>query len=117
LETASDLLENLGYVVLPTTNGRHALEVYDWFEGKIDLVVTDMTMPEMGAVRLAEALRERNPAVRVIAITGYPLEVEGKDLKSHGILDWMEKPVYLSELAQMVDWALKLDNTPVSASS
>jgi CheY-like chemotaxis protein len=62
------LLERLGYEVISTSNGRTALNLYN---KSYDLVITDLIMPEMGGVELIRRLREQNPGVRCVAITGY----------------------------------------------
>ena len=62
------LLEKLGYEVISTSNGRTALNLYN---KSYDLVITDIVMPKMGGVELIQRLRDQNPEVRCIAITGY----------------------------------------------
>jgi two-component system, cell cycle sensor histidine kinase and response regulator CckA len=65
------LLEWHGYTVLEARNGEDALRVYDAHEGEIDLVLTDVLMPEMGGHELVERLRERRPDLRVLFMSGY----------------------------------------------
>ena len=62
------LLERLGYEVVSTSNGRTALKLYN---KSYDLVITDIIMPELGGIELIQRLREQNPEVKCIAITGY----------------------------------------------
>jgi len=62
------LLGRLGYEVISTSNGRTALNLYNT---TFDLVITDLVMPEMGGVELIQRLRDQNPEVKCIAITGF----------------------------------------------
>jgi two-component system cell cycle sensor histidine kinase/response regulator CckA len=103
----AESLKTLNYRVLEAANGRQGLDVFDQHAGAIDLVVSDVVMPEMGGRPLLHALRERDPAVRVILLTGHPLdEREFEDLHALGLRGWMLKPLSLEKLAQTVAEAL-----------
>jgi two-component system, cell cycle sensor histidine kinase and response regulator CckA len=65
------LLEWHGYTVLEARNGAEALRVYQAHEGRIDLILTDVVMPEMGGHELVERLRESRPDLRVLFMSGY----------------------------------------------
>ena len=65
------LLEWHGYTVLEARNGEDALRVYEANESGIDLVLTDVIMPEMGGHELIERLRARDPGLRVLFMSGY----------------------------------------------
>ena len=65
------LLEWHGYTVLEARNGAEALRVYEAHEEGIDLVLTDVAMPEMGGHELVERLRARRPDLRVLFMSGY----------------------------------------------
>jgi PAS domain S-box-containing protein len=65
------LLEWHGYTVLEARNGADALRVYEANESNIDLVLTDVVMPEMGGHELVERLRARHPDLRVVFMSGY----------------------------------------------
>jgi two-component system cell cycle sensor histidine kinase/response regulator CckA len=65
------LLEWHGYKVLEARNGADALRVYEANESGIDLVLTDIVMPEMGGHELVERLRARRPDLRVLFMSGY----------------------------------------------
>ena len=108
LDVTQAMLEHLGYQVVSATNGRHALEVFEQYENHIALVLTDMTMPEMGGVALSQALHRKKSSVKVVALTGYPLEAESKELLSQGIIAWLQKPLNRQQLAQIISQLLKL---------
>ncbi|HLV67865.1 MAG TPA: ATP-binding protein, partial [Polyangiaceae bacterium] len=67
----SDLLAFRGYRVLEACNGRDALELAARHDGPIELLVTDVVMPEMGGIELASQLKARFPRLRVLYVSGY----------------------------------------------
>jgi two-component system cell cycle sensor histidine kinase/response regulator CckA len=105
-EVVEAMLKGLGYQVLTAANGRSALEVYDRYGDSIALVITDLTMPEMGGFALAEALQAKNHAVKILAMTGYPLKMKPEDL-TRGIAGWHQKPLSLEHLAQQLEQTLQ----------
>jgi CheY-like chemotaxis protein len=68
---AARVLQSKGYVVHSAANGREALELARRLEEKLDLVLTDMVMPDMGGVELVERLLEVRPGLRVVYMSGY----------------------------------------------
>jgi CheY-like chemotaxis protein len=70
------LLEDLGHRVVSATSGAQALEVFD-AESAIDLVITDMAMPQMNGAQLAQAIRTKKPDLPIILATGYAERLEG----------------------------------------
>lgn len=109
LEVGQVLLSHLGYNVITATNGREALEIYDNRGSDISLVLTDMTMPELGGLALAKELRNRNPESRVVMLTGYPLQVDTKELLAQGVVDWLIKPLSLEKLAVTVRNSIEVE--------
>jgi len=110
LEVAQVMLEHLGYSVLPARDGYEALAIYDRNEKEISLVLTDMTMPRLGGLLLAQTLKARNPAVKIIALSGYPLTQDDKALLSQGIVDWLQKPLTLDKLNKTISQTLGKNN-------
>jgi two-component system, cell cycle sensor histidine kinase and response regulator CckA len=86
------LLELHGYTVLEARNGSEALKVYEAHEGQVDLVLTDVVMPEMGGIELVERLRSGRPDLKVLFISGYA----ERALTSNGSIPqgtgYLEKP-------------------------
>jgi CheY-like chemotaxis protein len=100
-----DVLEALNYRILQAESGIQALEIYG--SNPVDIVLSDVVMPEMGAPELYRELQELDPKVRMILITGYPLNEEGRELLDKGVLDWVEKPFALEKLSLTLDRALR----------
>jgi CheY-like chemotaxis protein len=104
-KVGQDILESLGYQVLVAGNGREALDIYN-AATKVDLVVTDIVMPEMGGKELIQELRKAIPDLRGVAITGHMLADDLRELRDQGILDVLHKPFDLNTLGRVVRRAL-----------
>ena len=102
ITVVSVMLQRLGYQVLTATNGSEALQTFNHHRQEIALVLTDMTMPKMGGTELATALRELDPELKIIVLTGYPLDSQAPDNLKGRFSDWLEKPVNISQLAQVI---------------
>ncbi len=64
------ILTQHGYTVLVSSNGREALDVAGAFSGKIDLLLSDVHMPEMNGLDLAEQFRQRRPETTILMMSG-----------------------------------------------
>jgi CheY-like chemotaxis protein len=104
-------LEELGYHPHPSASGREALDMLAREPG-IDLVVTDVMMPEMTGTELAAEVKRRWPGMRILFVTGYVGEAgEAGDLSGHELL---RKPFTVNALAIAV--AAALDGATLSGS-
>ncbi|HWJ17416.1 MAG TPA: response regulator [Geobacterales bacterium] len=99
---ASRALATRGYKVLEAASGVEALEVMDRENGKIDLVVSDVVMPEMDGPTLLRHLRQRNPDIRIIFMSGYAEEAFRKNLSADENFVFLPKPFTLKKLAETV---------------
>jgi CheY-like chemotaxis protein len=104
-EVGAEILQSLGYQVLTAKNGRQALETYRSTEG-VDLVITDLVMPEMGGVELVQEMNKTEPHVKALAITGYTLTIDKQELIDAGIADVITKPFDAATLGSMVSRVL-----------
>jgi two-component system cell cycle sensor histidine kinase/response regulator CckA len=95
-------LASRGYTVLQAANGVEAIEVLGGHAGKVDLVVSDVVMPEMDGPTLLKELRRRDPAVRVIFVSGYAEEAFEKNLPDEGTYAFLAKPFTLKQLVEKV---------------
>jgi two-component system, cell cycle sensor histidine kinase and response regulator CckA len=101
-ELARMILKEYDYQVLEAGTGLEALQVWDKHEGNIDLLLTDMVMPEgMTGRELAEQLKHRKPSLKVIYTSGYSSEVMGRDDNPPDIR-FLQKPYPPPQLAQTV---------------
>jgi CheY-like chemotaxis protein len=95
-------LERGGYTVLTSTNGEEAIEVYRAHQDEIALVLTDTVMPKMGGEELYEALRQINPAVKALLMSGYSLRQDVADLRAKGLKGFVQKPLDFYKLGLAV---------------
>ncbi len=95
-------LASRGYTVLQAANGVEAIEAIDRHSGKVDLVVSDVVMPEMDGPTLLKELRRRDPGVKVIFVSGYAEEAFEKNLPDEGTYAFLPKPFTLKQLVEKV---------------
>ncbi|GAB4551568.1 MAG: hypothetical protein OHK0023_18650 [Anaerolineae bacterium] len=101
-QAVCDLLESLGYQVLSAQNGRHALDTYGDQLEKIDLVLTDVVMPEMGGWDLFQHLQQFRADLKVLFLTRYPLNETSQAAIEQGTAAYLKKPVQAEVLANTV---------------
>ncbi len=101
-------LRRQGYEVLEATTGVEALEVMAANEGKIDIVVSDVVMPEMDGPTLLKELRKKNPDLKIIFVSGYPHEAFETSLDKNEQFAFLPKPFSLPQLAAKVKEQLAL---------
>jgi PAS domain S-box-containing protein len=94
-------LQMKGYTVLEACHGADALQICEKWSGPVDLLVTDMVMPKMGGRELARHLRERNPKLRVLFLSGYTDDALLRDGFDEGT-PFLPKPFSPSDLAKKV---------------
>jgi two-component system cell cycle sensor histidine kinase/response regulator CckA len=99
---ASRALASRGYTVLEAGSGVEALEVMAEHGGTVDLVVSDVVMPEMNGPTLLGELRKTNPAIKVIFVSGYAEEAFKNDLPEGQAFAFLPKPFSLKQLIEAV---------------
>jgi PAS domain S-box-containing protein len=102
----SQMLERLGYHVTAHTSSNQALAAFKADPDRFDLVITDMTMPEMTGDQLAQAVMAVRPTVPVILCTGFSAMFTAEAVKSIGIRSLLIKPVSKAALAAAVKQVL-----------
>ncbi|HUR94649.1 MAG TPA: PAS domain S-box protein [Gemmatimonadales bacterium] len=98
--SARRLLERHGYTVIEARHGADALRIVEAGEQRIDLVVTDLVMPEMGGRELVERLRARHPALKVLYMSGYSERAVTVDGVMPPATGFVEKPFTLEQLTR-----------------
>jgi two-component system, cell cycle sensor histidine kinase and response regulator CckA len=102
---ASRALASRGYTVLEAESGERALELVE--EGKtIDLVLSDVVMPEMDGPTLLKELRRRGIATKVVFISGYAEDAFARNLEGQADFAFLPKPFSLKQLAEAVKEAM-----------
>ena len=99
-KVGSQILERLGYRVAARTSSVEALELFRAKPDDFDLVVTDMTMPNMTGDQLATELIKIRPDVLVILCTGYSNKISDQSAQAMGIKALIYKPIVKADLAK-----------------
>ncbi|MEI7731906.1 MAG: PAS domain S-box protein [Verrucomicrobiota bacterium] len=91
--TFTIFLQRWGYTVWPAANGKEAIELWQKHSANVDLLFTDMIMPEgMTGIELAVSLRQSKPGLRVIICSGYSVESVYPDQSAHKNITFISKP-------------------------
>lgn len=98
-EMWQNMLRGLGYRMTVMTDAVKALEIFGAQSGDFDIVLTDMTMPDMTGLMLSEELLKIRPDIPIILFTGFSEMVTEEDARKAGIRDFFMKPVSLREIA------------------
>ena len=112
LATARRALQRKGYAVLTARDGKAGLDLFREHAGDIDLVLTDLIMPEMGGSELIQAIREEHPEVKVILSSGYSGEASRERRRTSRATDvpFLRKPWSLADLLSQVRKVLDDDD-------
>jgi CheY-like chemotaxis protein len=96
------MLESLGYKVITKTNSIEALELFKAKADRFDLVITDMTMPQMTGEKLAIELMTIRPDIPVILSSGFSSKIDKSKAKLMGIRAFVSKPATKREFAEII---------------
>ena len=95
-------LRSRGYSVIEASNGIEAMEALEEKDGAVDLVVSDVVMPEMDGPTLLKAMRGRNPNLKIIFVSGYAEDAFEKSLPEKEQFAFLPKPFTLTQLVAAV---------------
>ncbi|WP_306029860.1 cell cycle histidine kinase CckA [Stappia sp. MMSF_3263] len=99
---AARALTSRGYTVHEAASGAEALEIMEETDGEIDLVVSDVVMPEMDGPSLLRELRKTQPDLKIIFVSGYAEDAFEKNLPENEKFSFLPKPFTLKQLATVV---------------
>ena len=98
----AQVLQKLGYEVTALTSSVDALTLFRSNPDRFDLVITDMTMPNMTGDRLAREMLSIKPGIQIIVCTGFSEKLSKEKAESIGIKGFLMKPVLKSDMAKTV---------------
>lgn len=101
-EALQALLEAHSYTVVAASNGVKAVELLEQESDQVVLLVSDVVMPQMGGVALFRIVQQRWPSIKMLFVTGHPLEGENHSLLEAGHVSWLQKPFSVQEFRQAV---------------
>jgi two-component system cell cycle sensor histidine kinase/response regulator CckA len=96
------MLETRGYTVYEAGSGVEALEILDELEGKVDVVVSDVVMPEMDGPTLLREIRKLYPDMKFVFVSGFAEDAFARNLPEGSKFGFLPKPFSLKQLATTV---------------
>jgi CheY-like chemotaxis protein len=102
VQVTGEILQSLGYKVVGKTSPREALDVFNEDPKAFDLLLTDLTMPELTGLELAETVKQKRSDLPVILCTGYSDQIPEEEAVRAGIREYCMKPISMRELSQLV---------------
>ena len=102
LNMGKQMLESLGYKVTAKTSSVEALKLFKTQPDKFDLVITDMTMPNITGEELAKEVLEIRPDIPVILCTGFSAKIDKKKEKAVGFRALLFKPILKWQMAETI---------------
>jgi signal transduction histidine kinase/ActR/RegA family two-component response regulator len=102
IDVGKAILESLGYTVTTTSSSEKALTFFKFNPDAFDLVITDMTMPQMTGDKLTEELLQIRPNLPIIICTGYNRRISEEKARQIGAKGFLMKPLLLQDMAIMI---------------
>ena len=113
---ASRALAGRGYTIIEADSGEAAIERVKEHEGKIDLVLSDVVMPEMDGPTMLRELRKQGHTMKVVFISGYAEDAFEKNLEGQRDFAFLPKPFSLKQLAEAVKAAMEFVKIAIASS-
>lgn len=101
-DLALRILERQGYRVLEAGDGQAALVLLEDHDGPVDLLLTDVVLPNMSGMELWQLLRQRRTGLRVLFMSGYPADAVGAHGELEAALPYIQKPFSIQALSKKV---------------
>lgn len=102
VDVMESILERLGYKLTSRTSSIEALEAFRNKPDEFDLVITDMTMPNMTGKDLAKEMINIRPDIPIILCTGFSEQIDGEKAREIGISAFIMKPIVMRKIAQTI---------------
>jgi DNA-binding NtrC family response regulator len=115
VHTLSKILELMGFDVVSAFGGKQAFDLF--LSQKIDLVVSDLHMPDMNGVELLTSIKSRNPEMPVILVTGYGVDKARESAGKWKADGFLGKPFKVNELKSLIQQALSAAESTTSSVS
>jgi DNA-binding NtrC family response regulator len=96
------MLTHLGHQVSGFTNGKEAVDAFRAAPGEFDLILTDMSMPQMSGLDFAQEILKIDPKANVVIATGCVDPNWATHARTHGVREVIEKPNSVAEMGQVV---------------
>jgi signal transduction histidine kinase/ActR/RegA family two-component response regulator len=102
LDVGKEMLEALGYHVMLSPNGKQAVGLFKENKDKIDMVILDLIMPDMGGGEVYDRLKQINPKVKVLLSSGYSIDGQANQILERGCDGFIQKPFDIREVSKRI---------------
>ena len=106
LETIARMLKIEGFKVLVATSGKSAIEIFQTVKDRIDVIILDMIMPEMGGFEAFNKIRRLNSEAKFVLSSGYSISEDVVQLLSTGGVEFLQKPFSTEEMLRKINAAI-----------
>jgi PAS domain S-box-containing protein len=102
IDVGVQMLKKLGYNVLEAGSGKEAIQLFGEWCDKIDMVILDMIMPDIGGGEVYDRIKEIDPQVKVLLSSGYSIDGEATDILERGCNSFIQKPFSMTVLSKKI---------------
>jgi len=102
IDVAVQLLKKLGYNVIEAGGGKEAIQLFGEWCDKIDMVILDMIMPDIGGGEVYDRIKKIDPQVKVLLSSGYSIDGQATDILERGCNSFIQKPFNLAVLSNKI---------------
>jgi len=102
IDVGSEMIKSIGYEVLTAASGKEAVDIYKNNKDKIDMVILDMIMPDMGGGDTYDNLKEMDPKIKVLLSSGYSINGRAAEIIDRGCSGFIQKPFDLKGLSSKI---------------
>jgi PAS domain S-box-containing protein len=102
IDIGGQILEKLGYRAITAKGGKEAIEIYRANKNKINIVILDVIMPDMGGGETYDRLKEINPDIKVLLSSGYSINGQASEIMNRGCNGFIQKPFNIEQLSRKI---------------
>ena len=102
IDVGVQLLKKLGYNVLEAGSGKEAIQLFGEWCDKIDMVILDIIMPDIGGGEVYDRIKEIDPQVKVLLSSGYSIDGQATDILERGCNSFIQKPFSMTVLSKKI---------------
>ena len=102
IDVGEQLLEKMGYKVLTAKGGKAAIEIYEKNKDKIDIVILDMVMPDLGGGETYDRLKGIKSDIRALLSSGYSINGHATEILNRGCNGFIQKPFNMNQLSRKI---------------
>ncbi len=100
LDVGRRMLKRLGYQIFIARDGQEAIEIFEQHQDKIDLIILDMIMPQMGGGETFDRIKKIQPGVKVLLSSGFSINGQASEILNRGCNGFIQKPFNLQNLSK-----------------